>query len=326
MRHITINLLSKLTFMQNYFSGIITVFMLHRVHPFEPNKLSPNENMKVTPEFLERFIIELKLKGYEFISLDRMYEILQSGEKVKKQIVFTLDDGYRDNYEIAYPIFKKYNVPFTIYLTTSFPEHTALLWWYVLEDILTNHDTVILGGQQYLCKSNEEKNDLFMRLRSLILEFNKETFRDRLDDFFNYYKIDWEQKCTELCMNWDQIIKLSKDELCIIAGHTKNHLALNQLTEKHILDEIVQADKLIEEKICKKIEHFAYPFGSPNEVGQRELDIVKSLGFKTVTTTRLGNIYADHINHLECLPRIMLTENFQLTYIGRIRSTKVVTV
>jgi len=104
--------------------------------------------MKVSPEFLEEFILKLKAKGYEFISIDRLYEILQNKEKVKKQIVFTLDDGYKDNYKIAYPIFKKYNIPFVNYLTTSFPERNAYLWWYVLEDILIENDEIILGNEQ----------------------------------------------------------------------------------------------------------------------------------------------------------------------------------
>ena len=38
-------------------------------------------------EFLEEFIIELKNKGYDFISLDELFEILQSGKKVKKKII-----------------------------------------------------------------------------------------------------------------------------------------------------------------------------------------------------------------------------------------------
>ena len=51
--------------------------------------------MKVTPEFLERFIIDLKSNGYEFISLDNLYDILIKEKKQKKKIIITLDDGYK---------------------------------------------------------------------------------------------------------------------------------------------------------------------------------------------------------------------------------------
>lgn len=319
-------LLNSIPLVQNYFSGMIAIFMLHRVHPFESDKLSPNENMKISPEFLENFIIELKTKGYEFISLDRVHEILQNGEKVKKQIVFTLDDGYKDNYEMAYPIFKKHNVPFTIYITTSFPQKEAILWWYVLEDVLAQNDEVIFAGEKYSCKSVEENNELFLKIRSFILAFEKDNFKERLYKLFENYQVDWEVKCKELCMNWEQIIELSKDELCTIAGHTKNHFVFNKLDKEEIISEIVDANKLIEEKLGKKVEHFAYPFGSSHEVEQREFDIIKELGFKTATTTRQGTVYQEHKDYLECLPRIMLTENFDLKNIGKIRRTRIVTI
>ena len=38
------------------------------------------------------------------------------GKRGKKFVSITLDDGYANNYEIAYPIFKKYHVPFCIYV------------------------------------------------------------------------------------------------------------------------------------------------------------------------------------------------------------------
>lgn len=320
-------MVNSIPFVQNYFTGMITIFMLHRVHPFEPNKLFPNENMKISPEFLDNFIVELKLKGYEFISLDKMYEILQSGEKVKQQIVFTLDDGYLDNYTVAYPIFKKHNVPFAIYITTSFPQREAILWWYILENvILANNSLKLCDGKVYKCETKEQKEVVFLEIRKIILGFKKENFLDSLKELFCHYEIDWFGKNEELCMDWKQIIELSKDEIVTIGGHTKNHYALNQLSIEEVKSEVVEANKLIEEKIGKRIEHFAYPFGSRNEIGQREFDIVKSLGFKTATTTRRGTIYKEHRNYLECLPRIMLTEDFDLKSIGNIRRQKVVTI
>lgn len=327
MKKNILNSISKLPFIQSYFRGMITIFMLHRVHPFELNKLSSNENMKISPEFLDSFIVELKLKGYQFVSLDRVYEMLQSGEKVKKQIVFTLDDGYKDNYEIAYPIFKKHNIPFAIYITTSFPQNDAILWWYVLEDLILANDYIKLSnGDVFKCKTKEQKEDTFLKIREIILGFKQEDFMKSLNGLFSNYKIDWFSKNRELCMSWNEIIELSKDELCTIAGHTKNHYALNQLSIEAAKVEIIEANRMIEEKISKKIEHFAYPFGSRVEIGQIEFDIVKSLGFKTTTTTRRGNIYHEHKNYLECLPRIMLIENFDIEDIGKIRKQKVVTI
>ena len=51
-------------------------------------------------------------------------------------------------------------------------------------------------------------------------------------------------------------------------------------------------------------KHFSYPFGTRAEAGRREFEIVNNCQFKTATTTRVANIFTEHRNHLECLPRI----------------------
>jgi len=325
MQSVALNSLSKIKFIGKYFSGIATIFMLHRVHPFESNKLRPNEDMKVSPEFLENLIQELKSSGYEFISLDRLHNILLTGEKVAKQIVFTLDDGYKDNYEIAYPMFKKHNVPFAVYITTSFPDESAKLWWYALEDLIVQNTEIILNGTQFNCDTNQNKIDAFMNIRNIIISFEGENFQENLCKLFSAYQIDWTKYCKELAMSWEQVKALSLDPLVTIGGHTKNHFSLNKLSEAEIDFEVLEANRTIASKINKPIEHFAYPFGSSAEIGQREFSIIKKMGFKTVTTTRRGNIYPEHKNYLECMPRIMLTENMNITEIGRIRRTKLVT-
>ena len=82
------------------------------------------------------FILYFKKLDYEIISLDQLYERLLHNSIEKPFVCFTFDDGYVDNYEIAYPVLKKHNIPFAIYVTTSFPDNTAILWWYILEDLV----------------------------------------------------------------------------------------------------------------------------------------------------------------------------------------------
>lgn len=311
MKNKILKLLNRLPLFHKYYSGLATVFMLHRVHPFENERLFPNENMKVTPEFLENFIVKSKAQGYRFISLDRLYEMLIKGQKIEKQIVLTLDDGYKDNYTIAYPIFKKYNVPFAVYITTSFPEKKAILWWYELEDLIVKNEYLALSnGMKFICDSKEKKERVFLEIREIIISLSPDRFLTELNKLFFQYNIDWYKKCNDLCLTWDQIIELSSDDLCTIANHTVSHPALNKLTDERMSEEIIAANELIELKLNKQIKHFSYPFGSINECNKREFDFIKNQGFKTATTTRHGNIHKRHGDHLECMPRIMLTEGF----------------
>lgn len=96
------------------------VWQLHRVRP----NLSSDVNLRryeISPTRLEFLINDSLQKGYDFISMDDVYDFVSGRKRCKsKFIAFTLDDGYEDNYSVAYPIFKKYNVPFCIYIAESY--------------------------------------------------------------------------------------------------------------------------------------------------------------------------------------------------------------
>lgn len=325
LKNSVIRQLIKLKPIQKYYRGIATIFMLHRVGEVDPNKLPANENMKISPTFLESFIKSLLEQGYEIISLDQLYDILLAKKSVTNKVVFTFDDGYKDNLTLALPIFEKYNIPFTVYITTSFPDRRAILWWYALEDVLLNHETIKLSdGSLYQCGDLIEKQKVFLAIRDKVLKLNQANLVSLLESFFSSYKVDWYAYTDKLALSWEEIITLANHDLVTIAGHTVNHYAFNQLTADQIKHEVLRANEKLESKISKKIEHFAYPFGSENEVGETEYATVKNLKLKTVTTTRRGNIHLQHAIHLYGLPRIMLTENFDLKDIALPTRKKVV--
>lgn len=95
--------------------SIGTVWMLHRVTDVV-SALESQRRYEITPAKLQQLIQSYMDSGYEFISMAEV-EKRMSGDSKGKFIAVTLDDGYEDTYTVAYPIFKKYNVPFCVYIT-----------------------------------------------------------------------------------------------------------------------------------------------------------------------------------------------------------------
>ena len=112
---------------------------------------------------------------------------------------------------------------------------------------------------------------------------------------------------------------MSEDPLVEIGAHTISHPALNKLTDSAVLKEIEGSRDKIESEINKKVEHFSYPFGTRNEIGRREFKIAKKCGFKTSTTTSIANIFEEHKDLLEQLPRIPINQkrdNGKINYLS----------
>jgi peptidoglycan/xylan/chitin deacetylase (PgdA/CDA1 family) len=285
------------------------IYMLHRCSPLNRDNLVWNEHMKVSPGFLKNFI-EAKQSEYRFISLNELSEISRNKRKLKKPfIILTFDDGYKDNYEYALPLLDRMRVPFTVYVTTSFPGRTAFLWWYVLEEILKKNDAILLSdGQKFSCTTKEEKEAAFLLIRKIILSLNQNDLTSEFFALLKNYEYDYTALNNELCLDWDMIKEMSNSKYCTIGGHTVNHRTLNKLTQDQLASEIINGKRLLEEKTGKPVKHFSYPFGTFDEIGEREVEFVKNCGFDTACYAFGGGITKKNLNKVFELPRIFLSE------------------
>jgi len=284
------------------------IYMLHRVCPFENGKLSYNENMKVSPEFLERFILD-KIDHFEFLSLDQLLDVIKKiYNPAKPFIVFTIDDGYVDNYNYAYPVFKKYNIPFTIYITPGFIDRISFLWWYQLEDLVLEFNSVQLSnGLIFNCETIIDKETSFLKIREIILDLPTTDFDNQIRTLFSYYSLNFEHYTNELMLNWDQIIEMSMNPLCTIAAHSMTHRRLSELNNTELKKEISESKQVIENKINKNVSHFAYPFGTSFEVNDQVVDVLKHSTFHSASFSNGGAIRRQ-FKDLYCLTRTMLYE------------------
>lgn len=119
------------------------VWMLHRV--VEQRSEVPSQRvLEVTPEWLEHCIQERQKQGFHFVSID---EVGQG----KHWICITLDDGYRDNFTVALPLFKRLQVPFCVYVTAGFIDNKQLMWWYPVQQLALNTDELRMLAEEPLC-------------------------------------------------------------------------------------------------------------------------------------------------------------------------------
>lgn len=289
--------------------AICLVYTLHHVTIKNPDGIPTNEDLKVSPEFLENIILKYKKKGFYFISLDQLSDIIITGRKPEQPyIAFTIDDGYLDNYTQALPIFERQQVPFAIFIATDFIDRKAILWWDILEDLILKNYSIKMGGDSYQCQTFQEKWEVFRILREKILLFDQTKIKEKLKEAFSFYDIDWYEPVRRQAMTWEQVREISQHPLCTIGGHTTSHLALNKLSDKEFRLDVAEGINKLQYAIGKPIFHFAYPYGSPNEIGEREYHLISDFNFKTVFTAYGGCITEYNKHHLTHLPRVYLYE------------------
>jgi len=77
-------------------------------------------NLSVTPTLFEEHLAYLQAEGYETISLETLYLAMTEQRSLpEKPIILSFDDGYRDAYEYAFPLLKKYDYTATFFVFTQ---------------------------------------------------------------------------------------------------------------------------------------------------------------------------------------------------------------
>lgn len=311
-------------FVRSVYGGAGLILMYHRVIPTDSKPRIPGHSIiEVTPAQLEASILYFARHKYTPVSPDGLYQRLCGGMTLPGRFVlFTFDDGYLDNYTYAYPVLKKYEVPFTVNVTTGFPDRTVAIWWYLLEELVLSRDRISFSyaGQVYefLCTSAEEKARAFAQMRRMLKYANTQAYFQLIKAIFE--GIDIYRLTDELALSWDQIQEMAGDPLVTILAHTMNHHVLTSLTEEEVRQEIGGSKHLLEQRLGSAVDHFAYPFGYRNEAGEREFRIAAEYGFKTAMTTRYGNIFAAHKDHLMALPRYDISRTPRLDQLDSITS------
>lgn len=95
----------------------IPILMYHQF--LEKREQAGKIKIYVTKKTLELHLFILKILGYKTITFRDLAQMMESGFKKDKYIILTVDDGYKDNYEILFPLLKKYKMKAVIYFVTG---------------------------------------------------------------------------------------------------------------------------------------------------------------------------------------------------------------
>src|SRR5205807_8214658 len=112
-----------------FVAGVGVILTLHHVRPPRPERFQPNRLLEITPQFLEDVVRDLRRAQLDLVSLDEMHRRLTERDFRRHFVCLTIDDGYRDTLEWAYPILKRHAVPIADYMPISMPDRCTELRW-----------------------------------------------------------------------------------------------------------------------------------------------------------------------------------------------------
>lgn len=116
----------------------VPILMYHYVSNPPPDADKYRTDLSVSPAEFERQMQYLADNGYTTVDLyDISLAIARKEPLPEKPVALTFDDGYRDNYENAFPVLQKHGFTATFFVITGFVEQNAApyMTWPMLEEM-----------------------------------------------------------------------------------------------------------------------------------------------------------------------------------------------
>lgn len=213
-------------------------------------------------------------------------------------IVVTVNDGYREFFRTAYPVFKAHGIPVTVFLATAFLDRKCWLWV----------DRIEYAFQKTVARTIELPSDfggcmIFplalpdqRRLAASAVKTAAKKMSNGaklsliVDELPERLKISMPSAPPDeyAPLLWDEVRKMASDGVSF-GAHTQTHPILSSLTDRpELCEEINGSKRRIEEELGTPVHHFSYPNGMWPDITPEVIETVRNAGFRSAVTAQGG--------------------------------------
>lgn len=199
--------------------------------------------------------------------------------------LLTFDDGYRDNYEVAFPVLRDLRVPACFFVVTGLLDAPRLPWWdrvaYSVKR--TGVDLLKLAYPEPLAldlrtMSRARATWRILRACKDARPFVPSRFFDELAGATGV-DVDSERLARTLFMSWDDVRDMARSGMTI-GSHTATHAVLASLSEPLQRRELRESRERIAAIIGARPDLLAYPVGGAEAFTEVTKRLAREAGYR----------------------------------------------
>jgi len=200
----------------------------------------------------------------------------------------TFDDGYRDNYELAFPILQRKGIPAAVFVVTDLVGKPA---WQVHDKLFHLVTKAFAAWQNprselsallqlldlpadHLLRHRASTSSPMMTVSALLPELSLANIRRVMaaleantgNGFHN----------VALSLTWPMIEEMHRAGITI-GSHTRRHVSLPAESQETVVNELEDSRRAIEDHVGAPVLHFAYPGG---QFTPRDVEALERAGYR----------------------------------------------
>jgi len=216
---------------------------------------------------------------YRVVPLSLIAERLRAGRLPSGLAAITIDDGYSDAYEIAFPLLSERRLPATIFVVTDFVERKKWLWTDKLRYLVKHAGARTIEGAldgRDFCVEFEPTDSIFRaadRVNSLLKAIGNDEKEAAIVRMAAAFGLDLPVAPPPeyASVTWEQIREMSRGGI-EVGSHTSSHPILPNVSLEDVRRELTESREKIAAEIARPVEMFCYPNGNYNDAVMREVE------------------------------------------------------
>ena len=247
-----------------------------------------NPSQLTSAEMFERHL-DVVGQHFRFASLDEIGEHLATGAPFTERVAaVTFDDGYRDNYEFAFPVLKRKGIPAAVFVVTDligqahWQTHDKL--YHLVSKAFTawsdprRQMSDLLHGlglpAAHLLRNRLATNTPLMTVSALLPDLSQVNVGRVMQAL--EAAVGDEPEGMPLSLTWPMIEEMHRAGV-IIGSHTRSHISLPAESLDMVIRELEGSKRVIEEHTGTPAVHFAYPGG---QFTRRDVETLERVGYR----------------------------------------------
>ena len=272
----------------------LLVLTYHRVLPEgHPARETEQPGMLVSPQLLKMHF-EVLQRHFTPVHLDDWLRAAKAGDPPPgRSVAITFDDGWRDNYDYAFPVLKEAGMPATIFLVTDMVGSKYRFWpnrlahalkaWrpgfgHRLDEPMRSRMlelgiTLDVAGAD----ATPEWIDTVISRCKVADDTSMHALLDALEtavpEIQDTPAPGWPGKGDHRdLLDWQEIRTMSDSGLVRFGSHTRRHTRLREdLDREAVEDEVTVSRQLLEERLGQSVPLFCYPNGDFSPMAYAEV-------------------------------------------------------
>ena len=250
----------------------------HRIHN-GPSELNPGV-FSATPATFDTQM-SLVARHFDVVSPE---VVEREPDASGRRVMVTFDDGYRDNFTLAFPILRRHGIKATFFLTTGLIDSPSVPWWEELAWMVNRSPRERIEGRPWFNGSISIRNG-----RGGAIEALTNTYKTLPDDLSEAYldhcaAATGSGRCdpalgADLWMTWQMAAEL-RDAGMVVGGHTVSHPVLARCDAARQEREVRDCAARLLDELGVELRYFAYPVGLRHAFDATTRDVLARAGVR----------------------------------------------